>query len=169
MMDRAYRSRKALHAQRQEIASISTGAPFIAQRQGDAVSTKEPTTLECAAETLQAAHDYIEVNGFDITTYEPYNKASCYIGTVRLVAGLSPKPRQGHKAAVTAALKMLDQIAIDEGADLIFGKREGGTSGAGKFIESLGFQKAAEDLTDNEQRDYALTILRKALTEIHNG
>ncbi len=71
---------------------------------------------------LQDAHDYIEVNGFDILTYNPefsLRRACCYIGAVRLATGLDPNPDEdgadmGDGPELTYAFKVLDRIARRE-------------------------------------------------------
>lgn len=95
------------------------------------MSTKiDRETLRGAADILQAAHDFIEVVGFDISTYghtpRPGEKPApmCYIGSMRHVAELDPSPAIGNgvesdganggSPELAQALTILDTYAKSE-------------------------------------------------------
>lgn len=90
----------------------------------------DAATLKRAANLIQAAHDAIEIYGFDIDRYGDYGnheevKAArltsapmCYIGSLRFAAGLEPTPKgsaeiaaMGDGPELVVALKYLDSIA----------------------------------------------------------
>lgn len=163
---------------------------------------RDPEVLKKAANILQAAHDYIEVHGFDIQSYVPVDGQCCYIGNVRLAAGVDPDSDMTHEAdagegdgeELYAALEALDGVARRR---LDTERREEAQrfiSPAGRYVEQLGFQiekKAEEKFIYPEQdptetfgewmdrteaidqkridfqRDYALKLLRTALTRIY--
>jgi len=68
-----------------------------------------------AGRRLQAAHDYIETNGFDISTYDGVSREApcCYIGTVKRVGSESEYPALADDLSSEAlvALSLLDGIA----------------------------------------------------------
>lgn len=149
----------------------------------------ETTIEERTAEVLQRAHDYIELNGFDIESYSGFtaNAPRCYIGAVRTAAGIDPAPVQGDAAAgdgpeLTRALQILDDLVRDEldeehtrevfdnfGPDRLYGTT------TGRFIEQFGFQVQREgydqELDPEDQVKFeqarALQLLRQALTKIY--
>lgn len=160
------------------------------------MSTVETTVEERAAEILQGAHDYIEANGFDIESYSGYAKSTgltgpprCYIGAVRTAAGLDPSPVEGDAGhgdgkELILALRTLDDLVraeleeerVKEIHDE-FGREGHNSYGTtvGRFIEQFGFQVQREAVdrelgreeADAFERDRALQILRKALTNIY--
>lgn len=154
--------------------------------------TVETTVEERTAEILQKAHDYIEVNGFDIESYTGYTREigptgppRCYIGAIRTAAGLDPAPHDGDAGhgdgeELILALTTLDNLVCDEleqerldGVSVEFGKGYGTTTG--RFIEAFGFQIQREGLkqglegdeADEFEQQRALELLRKALTNIY--
>lgn len=149
-----------------------------------------------AARILQQAHDYIEAVGFDIMVYAPdayYDEETgdliefdlktmkgepmCYIGTVRAFAGVNPEPGDDASAGdgeeLRVALDTLDKIAKESLGVHWRETAEENAYPTGRYIEALGFQmrdKFREDYKPNldKEREYALGILRKALTDIYS-
>lgn len=158
---------------------------------------RNKTTLRKAAKLLQAAHDRIEVTGFNISTYEPptrhgqnadeFGGACCYIGNVRLVAGVKASPAwtgydagAGDGPELYLALEAMDGVAkrrlARAGGSVRTVKEEYEGREAGRFVEALGFEitgKFAEkfpydyDKRREAEKNYALKLLRTALTEIY--
>lgn len=156
-----------------------------------------------AADILQQAHDYIEVVGFDIMSYDgsiavdqgkadefdPEAKIGppmCYIGTIRAFAGVAPSPQYdgeieaedagaGDGPELRLALETLDRLAREDLEDeYIEGAEEYGDYAIGRYVEQLGFQVRGKLRNENhgvedteQEREYALMLLRKALTDIH--
>lgn len=106
---------------------------------------------------LQAAHDYIEVHGFDINIYgSPGMGACCYVGSVKVAADEDGSPRSSGKDGVIAALKLLDT----------HGDKYGESYAGGK-IEARGFEDCGGK-NATEQAEVALPVFRQALREVVN-
>lgn len=156
-----------------------------------------------AADILQQAHDYIEVIGFDIMSYDgdiaidqgrakSFNLETatgpqmCYIGTIRAFAGVEPSPQYdriihaedaaaGDGPELRLALETLDRLAREELQDEYVDSAEDyGDYTTGRYVEQLGFQVRNKFCTENNgdydkerEREYALMLLRKALTDIY--
>lgn len=154
--------------------------------------TRNKTTLRKAAKLLQKAHDSIEVKGFNIQTYNPASSniygptgACCYIGNIRLAANLNGSPGYdagaGDGPELIIALKEMDRIAKrrlrDTSKDAFQEVRDqySTQSDTGRFVEALGFVIREKyehlDLSKEErnerERDYALKLLREALSDIY--
>ncbi len=141
------------------------------------------TELKKAAVVLQKAHDYIETYGFDIMSYPPRKKndeqvisgrtkegACCYIGSVRLAAGINPSPSGGNPAAgdgpeLKIALKTLDKIAAKSKWAKKVGKPD--DYSIGTFIEQVGFEIKYDYEDKKREESKALDFFRRALTDIH--
>lgn len=153
------------------------------------MTTVEMTVEERTAEVLQRAHDYIEINGFDIESYSGvgFESPRCYIGTIRTAAGIDPAPADGDAAAgdgleLKLALRTLDDLVreeldqhhLNEVFDN-FGEKTGYGTTVGRFIEQFGFQvqrEAIDQGLDHDEciefeKDRALQLLRQALTKIY--
>ena len=145
-----------------------------------------PTDLLCrAARTLQEAHDFVEVNEFDIDHYgaERNAKSCCFIGSVHHVVGESHgEPTWTHNAAALIALTALDMAAMNAGAT---GKNMGNRQ-AGGIAETFGFQLQREltaqepfnwdgeedydawiERNRAEQKEKAIPVYRAALRAMH--
>lgn len=147
--------------------------------------------LRRAQDLLQKAHDRIETHGYDINTYGKVGLQgpACYIGTVRIVAGVSAWP---NKAAcdddgeeLKIALGMLDKVVsrrvqredleehledVFESADLVeeeLTKSELKHYAIGRKVEVYGFQVRDGGVGVANEREVALGVFRKALTRIH--
>lgn len=155
-----------------------------------------------AADILQQAHDYIEVIGFDIMSYDgdiaidqgrakPFNLETatgpqmCYIGTIRAFAGVEPSPQYdeeinaedasaGDGPELRLALETLDRLAREDLEDTwVESAEEYGNYTIGRYVEALGFQIRSKIRDENggvnpeREREYALMLLRKALTDIY--
>ena len=135
--------------------------------------TEIPSETLCeAGRRLQAAHDYIETAGFNISVYSPYREsgACCYIGSVKHVAededfhspwtgdGL---PLEGSKkitAASRAALLVMDAIAEGEG----YGRDEWNEwKYPGRAVEMMGLANEGE-----KEAEKALSVFREALRNV---
>ena len=124
---------------------------------------------ERAADLLQGSHDYIEQNGFNIWKYVPEKRDGpcCYIGNVRLAAGVRNLPTgdagEGDGPELRLSLEVLDNLAqqrIDSGIrNAIEFENE---FSIGRFIEWLGLNN------DEAQhgRDEALVFFRRAITQV---
>lgn len=169
--------------------------------------------LRKAANLLQRAHDNIEIFGFNIDTFGTGNKKpesdryeqtgpACYIGSLRLAAGVKPSPgafdiaAEGDGPELIEALKIMDGIAkrrmkpkdrrtvkSDWKTTSEFYRETTSTAteypadlwSVGRFVEQFGFEvqsRAEEKFEDQKsqreyEKNYALKLLRKALTEIH--
>lgn len=145
----------------------------------DTVSKPTKATLRKAAKLLQKSHDYIEQFGFDITEYDPHyydetNGPCCFIGSVRHSAKINPTPGSGSAgdtradlgdgSELTVALEMLDRCA----KKTKYGKEYGSSFiNVGRFVESVGLCLDSLNMPKYKQKNYALSVFRKALTEIH--
>lgn len=152
------------------------------------MSTKTKTskaTLKKAAKLLQKSHDYIETFGFDINEYNPSHwddksqedverGPCCFIGSVRYSAKISPTPGRGDVGDVpadegdgpelTVALEMLDKCA----KKTKYGKEyRHSFNHVGRFVEAVGIDLDQKNMPKYRQNNYALSIFRKAITEIH--
>lgn len=153
-------------------------------------SVKNKETLEKAADLIQSAHDYIEINGFDISQYRPRpfslsddrSGPCCYIGTLRNVAGIDPSPGCGDAGAgdgpeLIEALDQLDRIAKRRmNSEDKRGVKNDFETPTGRFVESLGFNIRTRAFNKHPgdwnamlkyEQEYALKLLRKALTDIY--
>lgn len=158
---------------------------------------RDPEVLKKAAVLLQDAHDYIEVNGFDIQHYCPVDGKCCFIGTVRIAAGVRPGAVDtGHDSdagaddgeELYAALEAMDKVARRRLPKLRREAAQRYFHPAGRFVEQLGFEverracekyphaegrydhdhyEATEAKREKFQKDYALKLLRTALTRIY--
>jgi hypothetical protein len=154
---------------------------------------RNKTTLRKAAKLIQAAHDRIEVQGFDIWSYEPdwdsgtnikeIQGPCCYIGNLRLCAGVGPYPDEqgaalGDGDELYLALEAMDGVAkrrmrrwgllpkqIDREYQFFDGTYY--EDPTGRFVEKLGFQVANKYSDPEVQQNYALKLLRAALTDIY--
>lgn len=130
-------------------------------------ASKPPSkrTLKRAAHLLQAAHDQIEVFGFDINTYgggDPLPDGQtvprmCYIGSVRHQAGCDPAPAlvrlsdgyandptAGDGPELAVALDAMDKVALRRLNKTIqkavAAEYEDDVTLTGRFVERLGFE-----------------------------
>ena len=145
--------------------------------------------LRATQALLQKAHDYIEVNGFNIWAYGNRVLASgerCFIGSVRGVAGLNPCPPldgdgradDGDGAELTYAFGVLDDLAKKRA------RAQGVSLGTvvadrapdyriGRYVERYGieFVDARRDEDPDKRRDEmaqeALLIFRRALARVY--
>lgn len=158
--------------------------------------TKRLTKLRAAQALLQKAHDFIEVNGFDINSYEgsfvelelvgAKQPPCCYIGTLRKVAGLTPDPdvnctapsytnvaHLGDGPELVEAFKTLDSVAKPnlDGAHIVDVEETWWASPKalyGRFVEALGLQTVDEGASSVfAQQEHALLTHRKALTKVY--
>ena len=130
--------------------------------------------LKRTQDLLQRAHDYVELHGFDIDTYTPDtydwddetgrytgDGPCCFIGTLRLAAGVNPEPSTlvygatprgggggGYDPAVDAgaddgaelrlALEALDNLVRDRLTPADRGRMETFAATTGRYIERYG-------------------------------
>lgn len=139
--------------------------------------TKRLTQLRAAQSLLQRAHDHIELAGFDIGTYGSGAgslRPACYIGTVRAMAGLSDHAYgmpadHGDGPELTIALAQLDKLArpLTDPVRLADIKDEYGEDSVGRIVEGYGFTLDSEGMNVDDQCNAALTMFRRALTEVY--
>lgn len=137
-------------------------------------------TLKRTAKILQIAHDNIETNGFDINSY--IGSGQCYIGSIRCAAGVNSEPPGGIEKEIagtdsgggpelTLALSVLDNVAEGErGAKRAMKMIQESFPypGPGRLVERLGLNinDRQNPPSDKKQTEYALKLLRKAITEV---
>lgn len=143
--------------------------------------------LKKVQKLLQGAHDYVEINGFDIDVYADYNSGEkpnginhgrvCYIGAMRYAAGLAPEPDDVYNEIgatdptvpeLTYAYEVLDEIAkrkLDSDTKLDI-KRDH-TNTHGHYVEALGYDIRDGDRDYDQQAEAALKIFRRALTKVY--
>lgn len=130
---------------------------------------------------LQKGHDYIETYGFDISMdidLEGHCKQACYIGTMSIVAN---EEREHDDEVETSssglALEVMDCVALAEGLEeansskrrwlLTRAQTIEARSYVGELVETLGFiAQDVERLNDEQQKERALLVFRKAITEV---
>lgn len=139
----------------------------------------ETQTLEelvAIQDLLQRAHNVLEFEGYDISTYgRGTHGPRCFIGAVRTAAHVAPAPDYnpdldvldpgyGNGPELRSALSILDKIArpkLDEEDVKIVESIHRGRGRDGRFIERLGY------LSDGGDGDWALGLFRAALTEVY--
>jgi hypothetical protein len=149
---------------------------------------KELQTLKRAQKILQRTHDYYETVGFNINTYingnhrESYDWSKkpdigpiCYIGGIRLSAGVYPSPIQGTDVGdgpeLRVALEIVDRVArkklarINPDALREATRRANDWDQPGRLAEEFGF--TVNSYSDERQRTKAITLMRQALREVH--
>ncbi len=138
----------------------------------DITKTSDKDLCE-AGGRLQQAHDYVEEHYFRIQSYEPtgLHGACCYIGSVKHVAGESCGPTPTAPSQVGAALRIMDSVAVENGA-----LPEGyGRKYAGGLVEGWALEGGARDefytsdgmrKNDIDQAKEALPIFRQAIREV---
>jgi hypothetical protein len=143
---------------------------------------KKPSkaVLKRSIKLVQACHDYIEANGFDIYSYDSVpgdapNAPRCYIGTTRCLAGVKPMPHhnyvgdfpadEGDGSELTFVLGLLDSCAKRTKYAQLY-KIDHDYRNVGRYIEMLGLRLAKEGVIPSEQTKFALTLFRRALRDL---
>jgi hypothetical protein len=119
----------------------------------------------CAAGgRLQKAHDYIEVQGFDIGECGERGAACCYIGSVKVCTGSRGEPGFERGSGVKAALRLLDDLAPSDYKRRAREEATRGLSHLGRAVELMGFKTCVGDR--QEQASVALPVFRQAIREV---
>jgi hypothetical protein len=149
--------------------------------------TPSKTVLKRTQGILQRTHDYIEAEGFNITVAitEEGSKADfkkgrkgkaklgpcCYIGGVRLAAGVDPDwagvaTDKGDGPELTLALEVMDQV-VARSKDAAAARIRWYSPLPGKLAEALGFALRVQGVSNENQKARALTLLRRALRDVY--